>query len=362
MLPSISKGVPLAPLTTLQIGGPAEYFAEVHTLAELQELTHWAHQEGLPVFVLGGGSNVLIHDTGVPGLTLAMKIQGITYESGKDGSVLAKVASGESWDEFVSDTTKKGLWGLENLSGIPGKVGGAPIQNINAYGVSVGDMIVSVEALHHGTNESRTFSASDCQFGYRESFFKTEVGKEYIITGVTFQLSKTQKIHTSYRSSLQSVERYLAEHAITAPTSENVRDAIISVRKRIGMVEGMYRSAGSFFKNVIVRADEFVQIKNIVNEQHAAKEEKFSPWNWELPDSMVKISTAFLMECTPYNKDDFKEKTFHGCVGISPVHTLSLVNINNAHADDVRAFAEVIIDAIEKEFGVRIETEVCFIF
>lgn len=358
----ILKSVPLAPLTTLQIGGPAEYFAEVHTFAELQELTHWAHQEGLPVFVLGGGSNVLIHDTGVPGLTLVMKIQGITYESSKDGSVLAKVAAGESWDAFVSDTTEKGLWGLENLSGIPGKVGGAPIQNINAYGVSVGDTIVSVEALHRGTNEFRTFSASECQFGYRDSFFKTEIGKEYIITQVTFLLSKAQKVQTSYRSSLQSVERYLEEHSIATPTSENIRDAIIAVRKRIGMVEGMYRSAGSFFKNVVVRADEFASIKNIVAEQHVAKEKKFSPWHWELPDGMVKISTAFLMECTPYNKDDFKEKTFHECVGISPVHTLSLVNVNNAQAEDVRAFVEVITNAIEKEFGIRIETEVCFIF
>jgi UDP-N-acetylmuramate dehydrogenase len=357
----ISKNVPLAPRTTLGVGGNAEYFAEVKTITELNAVLEWAKNEHITSTILGGGSNVLIDDAGVPGLTIGMKIQGITYVPGEDGFVYVTAAAGESWDAFVSDTTKKGLWGLENLSGIPGQVGAAPIQNINAYGASVADLIVSVDVLHCVTTERSTFHQVDCRFGYRDSFFKTEKGKEYIVTGVTFRLSKTKKMQTSYRSSLQSVQRYLEEHAFTEPTPEHIREAIIAIRKNIGMLEGMYRSAGSFFKNPILNSDTFKRVQQIVTERHTEKEKKFTPWYWELPHDVVKVSTAFLMECTPYNKNDFREKTFRGRVGISPVHTLSVVNVHDAQAEDIKAFVEEITNAVEKEFGIRIETEVCFI-
>lgn len=357
----ITKDAPLAPYTTLGIGGSAEYLATVTNPDELGSVVAWAKEQELPLTVLGGGSNVLIADTGIRGVVLSMCMRGISYEKGEEGKVLAEVAAGEVWDSFVEDAARRGYWGVENLSGIPGKVGAAPVQNINAYGVSVGDVIVSVQAYDTREGKFVTLPHDACRFAYRDSLFKTDEGTKYIITGVTFTLTTERALQTSYRSSSQSIERRLKDAGIDTPSPLDLREAVLAVRRNIGMLLGMYRSAGSFFKNTIVSREEFLTIKAKVLEEHAEKNAVLSPWYWEMPDGMVKVSTAFLMECTPYNKTDFKGKTFRGTVGISPLHTLSLINAGGAHAEDVHAFVEEITRTIEKEFGVRIEPEVCYL-
>lgn len=357
----VSKDVPLAPYTTLNVGGNAEYFAVVESVGTLREALAWAKQGNLPVTILGGGSNVLVPDAGIRGLVLRVELSGITYEEGGGESVLVRVCAGERWDDFVEGVAERGIWGLENLSGIPGTVGAAPVQNINAYGVSASDTIHAVTAVHRETGAEKTFSKDECRFRYRDSFFKSRAGSAHIITEVTFLLTGSRDVHTEYRSSSQSIARYLTEKNIAVPTPADVREAVLRARGNIGMLQGMFQSAGSFFKNTVVSRETFAHIEAVVSERHREKGEKLSPWHWDLPDGTVKVSTAFLMECTPYNKTDFAGKMFAGRVGISPLHTLSIVNVGGATATDVRAFAEVIIGAVFEEFSVRIEPEVCFL-
>ncbi len=354
----VQEKVPLAPYTTLKVGGTADYFAEVTTEVELMEVIRWAKKEALPIIVLGGGSNVLIDDAGIRGVVVYMKIRGITTYTNPDGEYV-EVGAGEVWDDFVEYTTQRGLWGLENLSGIPGSIGAAPVQNINAYGSSVADSITLVRAYHSETGEHVLLSKEACRFGYRESYFKSSEGSKYIITQVTFVLTQNKKINLAYRSASQSVQKFLADENITNPTPNDVRRAIRAVRKNIGMLPEMFSSAGSFFKNTIVSKDEFKQLEKIIVQRYAEKALKLSPWHWTLEDGREKVSTAFLMECTPYNKSGVKNMAENGAVGISPLHTLSLINLGGACAEDISHFALEIIDAIKNEFGVTIESEVC---
>jgi len=358
----IQKNIPLAPLTTFGIGGAAEFFTEVHSEEELTEAAQWAKKYGHRMSILGGGSNVLITDVGIEGLVVHMNIDGIEYTEGDDTHVLATVGAGVSWDELVATTVEKELWGIENLSGIPGTVGGAVVQNINAYGVTIGTRVVSVETVHIPTRTQKTFQPDECMFSYRNSFFKElGVGKEYVITKVRLSLSKKTAVHATYKSASQSMQSYFEAHHITEPTPEDVRQAILEIRTRIGMVEGAYKSAGSFFINPIVSEEVFKQVLASVEEKFRAKSEQYTPWYWVLDTGEVKISAAFLMECTPYNKTAFIGKTFNGTVGISPLHTLSLVNCGNATASDVEHFAKEIVAAVQKEFGVTLTSEISFL-
>lgn len=353
--------VPLGPLTTLGIGGPAEYFYEASSFDKLREAVLWARNNNLPITLLGGGSNVLIADQGIAGLVVRVAIRGIDFEESADGTVLVRAKAGEPWSALIESVIERGLWGLENLSGIPGTVGSAPIQNINAYGVSVGDVIAQVVAYDSRKNETILMQSDECAFAYRDSFFKTEEGRELIIMEVVFRLSRERATHTAYRSASQNIVRQLAADNITNPSPGDMHRAILTIRRNIGMLEGIFQSAGSFFKNTVVTQEQYSHISARVESRHQEKNERFSPWHWELPDGTVKISTAFLMECTPYNKTDFRGKKYNGTVGISSLHTLSIINCGGARARDVQAFVAEIKNSIETEFGISIEEEVRFL-
>src|SRR3989344_7365184 len=203
----ILQNISLAEYTTFKIGGEARYFCVVKSEEELREALDFAESKNpesqqMPFFVLGGGSNILISDRGFTGLIIKIEMTGISlkkYDEEKNGTVLVTAWAGESWDELVAKTIGEGLWGLENLSGIPGTVGAAPVQNIGAYGVEAGDMIFSVCAFDITTGAARIFTNTECRFSYRESFFKTIEGKKYIITNVTFKLSKSPSPNLSYK-------------------------------------------------------------------------------------------------------------------------------------------------------------------
>ncbi len=355
----IEENVPLAPRTTLGVGGNAQYFAIIKSVDELSEVITWARYEKKKITILGGGSNVLVRDTGVAGLVLKMEIGGNSFESQENGNIQVFVGAGIEWDTFVKEAADRELWGAENLSGIPGSVGAAPVQNINAYGSSVSDIIVRVDAYHSETGEARSFTKTECCFGYRDSVFKTEEGKKYIITRVVFELSKQKDLHIAYKSSSQSIEKFLEKEKIITPTSHDIRRAVLSIRKNIGMLQGIFKSAGSFFKNTVLTSEEFSRLDTLIQKQYAEKSAQLTPWHWHLPDGREKVSTAFLMECSPYNKTAYAGKAYNNTVGISPLHSLSLINVNDATASDVMSFAEHIIHEIEKEFGVTIEYEVC---
>jgi len=357
----LQKKVALAPYTTFNIGGAAEYFVAVHSVEELQSALRFARENNVEVTVLGGGSNVLIDDDGIQGLVIKNEIDGVTFE--ENGNEVAVTAgAGVHWDDMVQETTARGLWGIENLSGIPGTVGGAVVQNINAYGVTIENYTETVNAVHVATGAERTFARSECAFAYRDSFFKKSgAGKEYVVTRVTMKLSKVATVQSAYKSASQSMSEYFSARGITTPTPEDVRGAILAVRTNIGMLEGMYNSAGSFFTNVIVSREDFHRVEAVVEERFKEKANTHTPWHWPLPDGKEKISAAFLMECTPYNKTDFKEQKFNGVVGISPVHSLSIINCGDASASDMRAFAKKIEETIHETFGVQLTSEICFL-
>ena len=287
---------------------------------------------------------------------------GVTYQSAADGIVLVKAGAGENWDAVVAQTVARGLSGLENLSGIPGTVGAAPVQNINAYGATVADVIDSVEVYDSSTDSVRTLTASECLFGYRDSIFKQSAGRHLIVLFVTFRLASAATVNLSYRSSSQSIKLFLEEKNITTPTVADVRDAVLHVRSNIGMLLGQFRSAGSFFKNTIVSKEVFEGVQAVVEKEFAMISEKLSPWHWELEGGEQKIATAFLLECSPYNKNTYGSKAWRDVVGISPRHSLSIVTLDNATATDVKDFVEEIKTSVRNIFGVRLETEVDYIY
>jgi UDP-N-acetylmuramate dehydrogenase len=355
----VKKQVSLAPYTTLGIGGKADFFVSVNSEERLVGVCRYAREYGFPILILGGGSNILLPDSGWQGIVVHNAIKGIETHERKGDSVKVCVYAGEVWDEFVLWNVKKGLWGLENLSGIPGTVGGAVAQNVNAYGVTVESFVVEVVAVHLGTGKVRVFSRDECNFEYRNSVFKTrDALVDYCIVRVCFCLSRSGSVSSAYRSSLQSMEDFFVSKGIEKPTSMDVRDAVLSIRRRIGMLAGMYKSAGSFFKNAIVSNEGFEHILDIVEKEYGDKAQTLSPWHWHLADGSEKVSSAFLMECTQFNKTDFAHKDFRGTVGVSPLHTLSLVNLGNAHAQDVRDFVSKIQDTVKEKFGILLEPEV----
>lgn len=359
---AIEKNISLAAYTTLKVGGVADYFHRLTDEQNLIELVAYAESVGLPMWTIGGGSNVLINDGAIHRLVIKNELKGITFSRNDEtDEELVTAAAGEKWDDFVSVVVERGLSGLENLSGIPGTVGAAPIQNVNAYGAQVSDVIQSVRVFDQKTKEFRSLNARECAFGYRDSVFKAPAGAGFIVTAVTFRLAPAGAANLVYRSASQSIERYLKEQGTEAPSLSDVRKAILHVRSNIGMLEGQFRSAGSFFKNTIVSAEDFKRIDAIVKEQFFEHNEKLSPWNWQLPNGAVKISTAFLMECSPFNKHTYGEQRWRGVVGLSPKHSLSVVTETGATAVDVQAFVAEIIAAVEKKFGVTIEAEVNFI-
>lgn len=359
---TIREEVSLSDHTTFGIGGSAEYFATASSIEELTALVNYANQHNLSVHVIGGGSNLLVSDDGVKGLTIKNEIKGINVIKEDDDSVVFDVGAGESWDDLVSHTTVQSLWGFENLSGIPGTVGGAVVQNINAYGVTIADMVDEVLTIHIPTGRVRHFQPSECKFEYRNSFFKQSgEGKEYVVVMAKFRLSKVQKLHSEYRSSSQSIDVYLKDQGITTPQPSDIREAIIFIRSRIGMIGGMYKSAGSFFKNPIITNEEFANLKDIIEIGHKDVSSKFTPWHWSVGDSHEKISAAFLMECTPFNKTNFADKSYNGTVGISPVHTLSIINKGGAKSEDVKSFVHKISGTVKEKFKIELESEVCFL-
>ncbi len=285
----------------------------------------------------------------------------MSFADTADGRVRVTAAAGEEWDVLAATTVAQGLSGLENLSGIPGTVGASPVQNINAYGAAVADVIDSVEVYDGEADTVRVLSASECHFGYRDSIFKQPGGKSLVVTSVTFLLKKAAAINVSYRSSSQSIEKYLLEKNITTPTVTDVRDAVLYVRSNIGMLLGQFRSAGSFFKNTVVSAQQFEIIEAVVAKEFAHISERLSPWYWNLPTGDIKIATAFLLECSPYNKNTYGTKRFKDVVGISPLHSLSIVTFEGATADDVKDFVLEIKTAVKNIFSVMLETEVDFI-
>lgn len=341
----IEENIPLGDFTTFGIGGSARYFISVTGEEQLGKAAAFARETGLPLFVLGGGSNILISDKGFPGLVIRNRIPGFEHRR-SGGHVYVTAGAGEDWDGIVRRCVEQGWQGLEGLSGVPGTAGAAPVQNIGAYGQSAGSSITGVRALDTQTGSMVSFSAGECEFGYRGSIFNSAAAGRYIISSVTFRLVIGGIPSITYHD----LNRYL--HGITDPTPAKVREAVLDIRNAKGLLimEGResFRSAGSFFKNPVIPGELFEQV-----EREVANAGGCEHWAWPLDDETVKVSAACLIRRAGYERGYRR-----GSVGLSPRHTLIIVNNRDAKADDVIAFARELRDRVLEKFNVALRPEV----
>ena len=328
------------------MGGPARFFVEAKSTEEVEEAVAFARSQNLPLFVLGGGSNLLVADSGWPGLVLKIAIPGIERHPGEiDGKALFDVGAGESWDRFVSHAVMAQCAGVECLSGIPGSVGGTPVQNVGAYGQEVSETIESVQVFDLKDGQVRELCREACGFAYRSSIFNTAERGRFVILRVAYALTPGGEPRIVYAD----LKRHF-EGRDTSPNLAETREAVRHIRALKGMliVEGDpdCRSAGSFFKNPVIS-----------QEQHEDLRKRAAVRGLTLPsypalEASKKVSAAWLVE-----HSGFARGYGFGRVGISSKHALAIVNRGGATAADVLALKDQIQQRVEEIWGVRLEPE-----
>jgi UDP-N-acetylmuramate dehydrogenase len=341
---AIEQNVSLAPYTTLGVGGVARWFCRAENEAAVAEAVDFAQARALPMFVLGGGSNLLVSDAGFPGLVLKVAIRGVATAVESRGTVLVEAGAGEPWDALVRYAVDQSLAGIECLAGIPGDVGGTPVQNVGAYGQEVAETIVGVRAYSPQTREWVELSAAECGFSYRRSIFNSTARERYIVTAVRYRLKQNGVPSLRY----SDVQRAFVGRA--TPTLREVYDAVREIRAGKGMLAGQggpdSLSAGSFFKNPVVDR----RLVGSIAEELGMTEAGVPCW--PAPDGNVKISAAWLIE-----RAGFPKGFMLGRAGISTRHTLALVNCGGATAAEIIALRDAVAREVETRFGVRLEQE-----
>ena len=342
--------VPLAPYTTLGLGGVARYFVECGGENEIREALIYGRERALPVCVLGGGSNVVFLDAGFPGLVLRITIGGREFRDGSAPEIQA--GAGVDWDTIVRGTVERGWTGVECLSGIPGTVGGTPIQNVGAYGQEIADTLVRVTCLDRTTLTRRVFTAAECGFGYRDSRFKREDRGRYIVLDITARLARDRRPTLRYPELQAAVARVGAlDTASPGQGVAIVRDAVLALRRGKSMVldplDPNTRSAGSFFMNPVLSAAAFGQLEARWRALGGAG----SIPTYPAADGAVKVPAAWLVE-----RAGFPKGYRRGGAGVSARHALALVNLGGTSAE-LLALADAIVGGVEQRFGVRLAYE-----
>jgi UDP-N-acetylmuramate dehydrogenase len=344
----IQENVALAPLTTMGVGGPARYFVEATTTDEVRAAARYADTHKLPLFVLGGGSNLIVSDRGWPGLVLKVGISGINHRHGH-GIAYFDAGAGEEWDGFVATAVMHNCAGVECLSGIPGSVGGTPVQNVGAYGQEVAETIESLVAFDLKSGEEQEFEKEDCGFGYRTSIFNTSERGRYVILRVTYALKHGWEPRIAYGD----LQKYFASWD-RKPTLADTREAVRKIRASKAMLitpgDEDSRSAGSFFKNPVLSAEQFEELK-----RRAAARSLEIP-SYPALDARKKVSAAWLVEHSGFSKG-----YGHGRVGISRKHALAIVNRGDATAAEIVAFRDEIQGRVDELWGIRLEPEPVFV-
>jgi UDP-N-acetylmuramate dehydrogenase len=354
----IKENEPLAPFTTFGIGGPARWFVEAISEDQVVEAVAWAEERGLELFVLGGGSNLLVSDAGFNGLVLRVGLRGIAVDeaqsnldkSGHPSLRICRASAGEGWDGFVERTVVDNCAGIECLAGIPGTVGGTPVQNVGAYGQEVASAIERVRAFDLKEHTFVEFSAAECGFAYRRSRFNSTDRGRYIVTRVDYRLTSGGAPTLRYADLQKAILQSCPDGA--QPSLAEVAAAVRQVRQSKGMllVEGDpdCRSAGSFFKNPVVAENQLRRI---------AKGSKTEPPRFPAgagPENAgrVKVPAAWLIE-----QSGFAKGYSVGAAGLSSRHTLALINRGGATAAEILALANRIAAAVEARFGIHLEME-----
>lgn len=333
----VHKNTPLSNHTTMRLGGPARYFIDVESVDEIDKVVTMANEQDAPIYVLGGGSNTVVTDAGFDGIVIRNRLMGFEVIEDETFTTTIRVGAGEDWDEMVKKTVEMGLSGVEALSGVPGTVGAAPVQNIGAYGQEAADTITSVEAYDTTTQSTVTLTPEQCEFSYRHSIFRGKDYERYIITAVTFTLRKAAPEPPFY----EALQRYFDEHDVTAFTPKVVREGVLEIRFEKLPDPATHPNSGSFFKNAIVEDWQYDALKR----QHPD-----AP-SYAMPNNRYKIPTGWLIE-----QCGFKGRVLHG-IRVHDKNALVLINESAESYNDLEAAMQEIIDKVAAKFQITIERE-----
>lgn len=329
--------IPLKNYTTMRLGGNARFMTDAHTADDVAAICRNARQQNIPVFVLGGGSNIIVRDDGFDGIVLRNRIPGFTVIADDAGWMQIKIGAGENWDEIVKRTVDMNLSGIEAMSAIPGTAGAAPVQNVGAYGQEIADSLVSLEAYDIQTDTFVALASADCGFSYRYSIFRGEAAGRYVIISITLQLSKNAPQPPFYAA----IQKYFDEHDITLYTPQVIRDTVTAIRRDKLPDPAQFPNTGSFFKNAIVEAWQLNDLR---------KDYPDIP-TYDMPDGRFKVPTGWLIEQT-----GLKGQTLHG-MRIHDKNALVLINASATSYGDLAAARDEIIGAVRDKFRIAIEQE-----
>lgn len=337
---NITQHVSLSDHSTMRLGGTAAYFAELRDTADIPNMVTWARENKLPIKVIGDGSNIVWKDSGYQGLLVKNLLQGISIEGDDEATALLTIATGENWDNVVSQTVAMDLYGIECLSLIPGTVGGTPVQNVGAYGQDISQVLVHLTAYDVHAQKFVTIPKEDCNFGYRTSRFKHKDDDQFIITSITIKLTKEPDNTTLY----PAVEAWLKANQITDPTPRDLRSAVIAIRSSKLPDPKIVANNGSFFANPIISNEQFAKL-------HATYPTIAA---WELADTKDhKVSAAWLIETAGY-KNHHDPATG---MGTWPKQPLVLINESATSSAQLITYRDAIVTRVKEMFGITLVQE-----
>ena len=333
----IHTNIPLKNFTTMKLGGPARFMVEVRTPEEAATVHRNATAKNIPIFILGGGSNVIARDEGFPGIVVRIRIPGFEIIADDINTTTIKIGAGENWDEVVKRVVDMNLSGIEAMSMIPGTSGAAPVQNVGAYGQEIADTLISLEAYDSKTDAMVTLSAEACNFAYRDSIFRNTQKGRYIITSITLKLSKSLPAPPFY----DALQSYFETHSITFFTQATVREAVIAIRTE-KLPDPLVRpNTGSFFKNALVENWRLNDLKASFPEIKV----------FDMGNGTSKVPTGWLIEQT-----GLKGQLLNG-MRVHDKNALVLINESATGYADLAAARDQVIGAVRDKFRIQIEQE-----
>lgn len=333
----VHTNIPLKNFTTMKLGGPAEFMVEARTPAELKAVHDNATAKNIPIFVLGGGSNVIARDEGFKGMVIRIRIPGFDVIADDLNTTTIKIGAGENWDQVVKRTVEMNLSGIEAMSMIPGTAGAAPVQNVGAYGQEIADTLVSLEAYDAQTKSFVTLQNEDCNFAYRDSIFRSTEKGRFVISSITIKLSKSLPQAPFY----DALQTYFDAHNITFFTGEVVREAVMAIRTEKLPDPEVRPNTGSFFKNAIIENWQLSDLKTSFPDIKV----------FDMGNGHSKVPTGWLIEQT-----GLKGQLIHG-MRVHDKNALVLINESATGYADLAAARDQVIGAVRDKFRIQIEQE-----